>query len=217
MSESDRRPIAARGAGWTRGLLRLLLATPITPNQISVLSVVFAGFGAWALLAAPARPWLYLVAALGIQLRLVCNLMDGLVAVEGGRSSKLGSLYNEFPDRIADSMLIVALGYAIGQPWLGWAGALAAALTAYVRATGGALGLPQDFRGPMAKQHRMAILTAACLLAFVEAVLLPASLASYHLARGHLLPLAAWVILVGSVITCGTRTWAIARQLEAKA
>ena len=216
MSESDRRPIAARGAGWTRGLLRLLLATPITPNQISVLSVVFAGLGAWALVAAPARPWLYLVAALAIQLRLVCNLMDGLVAVEGGRSSKLGSLYNEFPDRIADTLLIVAFGYAIGQPWLGWAGALAAALTAYVRATGGALGLAQDFRGPMAKQHRMALLTLACLLAFVEAVLLPASFASYHVVRGHLLPACAWIILIGSVITCGTRTWAIARQLEAR-
>lgn len=216
MSESDRRPIAARGAAWTRGLLRLLLATPVTPNQISVLSVAFAGLGAWALIDASMRPWLYLAAALCIQLRLVCNLMDGLVAVEGGRSSKLGSLYNEFPDRIADSLVIVALGYAIGQPWLGWAGALAAALTAYVRATGGALGLAQDFRGPMAKQHRMALLTAVCILAFVEAVLLPASLASLHVVHGYLLPAAAWIILVGSIVTCGTRTLAIARQLEAR-
>lgn len=207
MAESDRRPIAARGAGWTRGLLRLLLATPVTPNQISVFSIVFAALGASALLGVTERPWLGLVAALCIQLRLICNLMDGLVAVEGGRSSKLGALYNEFPDRIADSLLIVAAGYAVAQPWLGWAGALAAALTAYVRVSGGALGLPQDFRGPMAKQHRMAVLTVASLIVAAEIW----SNHSFYVLSGAL-----WIILVGSIVTCGTRSWTIAGQLEAR-
>lgn len=207
MAESDRRPIAARGAGWTRYLLRLLLATPISPNQISLLSVVFAALGAGALAAAPQRPLLYLAAAACIQLRLVCNLMDGLVAVEGGRASKLGALYNEFPDRVADSLLIIAAGYAAGTPWLGWAGALAAALTAYVRVSGGALGLGQDFRGPMAKQHRMAVLTLACLLACLEQWLRGSGLAMIA---------ACWIVFLGSLATCGTRTVAIARQLEAR-
>ena len=53
-----------------------------------------------------------------------------MVAIEGGKKSSVGSLYNEFPDRIADSLFIVALGYAVGWPALGWFGALAAALTA---------------------------------------------------------------------------------------
>lgn len=207
MAEADRRPIAARGAGWTRVLLRRLLATAITPNQISLLSIVFAALGAWALVEAPARPWLFLAAAAAIQLRLLCNLMDGLVAVEGGRSSKQGALYNEFPDRVADSLLIVAAGYAAALPWLGWAGALAAALTAYVRVAGGALGLAQDFRGPMAKQHRMAVLTAGCLVALVETWLFPTRMA---------LPTACFAILFGSLATCATRTRAIARQLEAR-
>ena len=91
-----------------------------------------------------------------------------MVAVEGGKKSALGPLYNEFPDRIADSLLIVALGYAIGWPSLGWFGALAAALTAYIRVFGGSLGLPQDFRGPMAKQQRMAALTLACVVGAAE-------------------------------------------------
>ncbi|HMO28214.1 CDP-alcohol phosphatidyltransferase family protein [Enterovirga sp.] len=207
MAESDRRPIAARGAGWTRYLLRLLLATPITPNQISLLSIAFAALGAWALALAPHRPLLYVAAAACIQLRLVCNLMDGLVAVEGGRASTLGALYNEFPDRVADSLLIVAAGYAAGTPWLGWAGALAAALTAYVRVSGGALGLAQDFRGPMAKQHRMAVLTLACLLACLE---------QWALGSGIAILLASWAVFLGSLVTCGTRTLAIARQLEAR-
>lgn len=208
MTEQDRRPIAARGASWTGALLRWLLATPITPNQISLLSVAFAAIGAGALVLAPARPWLFPVAAAAIQLRLVCNLMDGLVAVEGGRGSPLGALYNEFPDRIADSLLLVAAGYAAGMPWLGWAGALAAALTAYVRVSGGALGLPQDFRGPMAKQHRMAVLTAACLVAPLE---------TWLLGTHDTLPAAGVLVLIGSLVTCATRTRAIAAALRSRA
>jgi phosphatidylglycerophosphate synthase len=75
--------------------------------------------------------------------------------VEGGKQSPVGALYNEFPDRVADSIFLVALGYAALYPWLGWLAALLAAMTAYVRASGGSLGLAQDFRGPMAKPHRM--------------------------------------------------------------
>jgi phosphatidylglycerophosphate synthase len=116
-------------------------------------------------------------------------------------------LYNEVPDRVADSLFIVALGYAIGMPWLGWAGALAAAITAYIRVLGGSFGLPQDFRGPMAKPHRMAVLTAACVLGAVEQPLWGSHWA---------LSLAAWIIAVGSVATCGTRLIAMARQLRAK-
>jgi phosphatidylglycerophosphate synthase len=202
-TKGDRRPIAARGSRFAGALTAALLRTSITPNQISLLSVAFAAIGAWALWQAPAQPWLFPVALGGIQLRLLCNLLDGMVAVEGGRGSSVGALFNEFPDRVADSLLLVALGYAAGEPWLGWACALLAALTAYVRLMGGALGQAQTFRGPMAKQHRMAVLSAACVLALVlpaQAVLLGA----------------AWVILLGSLLTCATRTRLVVAGLRAR-
>jgi phosphatidylglycerophosphate synthase len=163
--------------------------------------------GVAALLWMPA-PWNFLLCAVGVQLRLICNLLDGMVAMEGGHKSACGALYNELPDRIADSLFIIALGYVIGVPWLGWCGALTAALTAYIRTLGGALGFAQDFRGPMAKQHRMAVLTIALLLNCVE-----------FLWRGSLVSLnaAAWVIAIGSALTCITRTRAIAQQLKLKA
>lgn len=203
MAEQTRRPIAARGSGFARRLTEWLLTTRITPNQISLASIGCAALGAAGLLAGPAWLWL---AALGIQLRLLCNLLDGMVAVEGGRSSPVGALYNEVPDRVADSLLLVALGYAAGQPWLGWAAALVAALTAYIRVFGGALGLPQDFRGPMAKQHRMALLTLACVLGLLEwALAWPP----------RVLLVAAWVIMLGSLLTCFTRLRAIAGLLRA--
>ena len=202
--ETNRRPIAARSTGWARQFSAALARSSVTPNQISMLSIVFAATGAVALLLMPGWPGLVLC-ALGIQGRLICNLLDGMVAMEGGKKSALGAVYNEFPDRVADSIFIVALGYAIGQPWLGWAGALAAALTAYVRVFGGSLGLPQDFRGPMAKQHRMAVLTVACLGGAAEVALNGTQ---------WLLLAAAWIIMVGSSITCITRTSAMAHLLR---
>lgn len=182
------------------------MASAITPNQISVASIFFALVGALMLFVGP-TPLGLIVCALCVQLRLLCNLFDGMVAMEGGKQSATGALYNEFPDRIADTLLIVALGYAAGLPWLGWLGALLAALTAYVRLAGGSLGLAQDFRGPMAKQHRMAVLTAACVLAIIE---------HYTLSTGYVLPAASAIIAVGALLTCVTRTLAIARQLQAR-
>lgn len=208
MPGADRRPIAARDSGFARRLTALLLKTPITPNEVSLLSIGFAALGAAALLYATRWPLLYLVAVAGIQLRLLCNLLDGMVAVEGGRGSPVGALYNEFPDRVADTLLIVALGYAAGAGWLGWAGALAAALTAYVRVFGGSLGQAQDFRGPMAKQHRMALMSLACLLALGEALLTSERVVLYA---------AGWIILAGALITCWTRTRAIVSRIPGAA
>ncbi|MCQ4167473.1 CDP-alcohol phosphatidyltransferase family protein [Tahibacter harae] len=205
--DANRRPIAARSLASMQRIAAALARSGITPNAISVASIAFAAAGAAALLwlAAPWGAWL---CAVGIQLRLLCNLFDGMVAIEGGRQTPAGALYNEVPDRVADSVLLVALGIAAGQPWLGWLAALLAALTAYVRTLGGALGQAQDFRGPMAKQQRMALMTLACVLAPLEAWL-------WH--SRHALLAAAALIAAGSALTCITRLRAIRVRLEAGA
>ena len=201
-----RRPLASRSTRWAGFLATRAVRAGFTADGISILSLLVAAAGAAALLLLP-RPWNLLACAAGIQLRLLCNLLDGMVAIEGGRKSKLGVLYNEVPDRVADSLFLVALGYEIGTPWLGWLAALAAAVTAYIRVLGGTFGLAQDFRGPLAKQHRMFVMTLGCLLGMGE----------YAWNGGERSMLAAaWIIAVGALITCGTRIGAIARQLKAR-
>ena len=173
MGKEDRRPIAARSTGWARALSAALARSSITPNQISVLSIFFAAGGAAALLYWPGIPGL-IACAVGIQLRLICNLLDGMVAVEGGMGGPSGPIWNELPDRIADALFLVGAGYfaslagfTLGAP-LGWAAAVLAVLTAYVRELGRGLGFPADFSGPMAKPHRMAALTLTCAVAAFE-------------------------------------------------
>lgn len=205
-TRADRRPIRSRNALWAQAAASYLARLGVSPNQISLASVLAAGVGAVGLGFFP-QPWNAISCVCGVQLRLLCNLLDGMVAVEHGKQSQLGVLYNELPDRVSDSVLFVALGYASGLAWLGWLGALLAALTAYIRLFGAALGFAQDFRGPMAKQHRMALLTAGCLISIVE---------HFAARTNHSLAITCGLIAAGSLLTCWTRTRALASRLKGR-
>ena len=155
------------------------------------------------------RVGFFIGAAICVQLRLLCNLIDGMIAVEGNMQSKVGMIYNELPDRVADTIFLVSAGYAsqagrIGIE-LGWAASVLAIATAYIRAFGAAQGLGHDFCGPMAKQHRMFVLTVCCLLAAAE-------IAVGWQARALAVGLAA--IAAGTLVTCVRRTWHMASALE---
>ena len=195
-----RRPLKSRGAAWAVALARILTRAGARPNDISIASVAMAAVAAVCLLQGR-----YLIAAVFIQLRLLCNLMDGMVAVEGGRASASGEIFNDLPDRVSDVLILAAAGYA--APWpsfapeLGWTASVVALLTAYVRVLGGACGLAQDFAGPMAKPHRMAVMTAACLAALLDPRALPAALV---------------IVIAGSLLTAALRLSRIVRRLEAR-
>jgi len=174
-----RRQLATRQAGWAAALARTLARRGVTPNAVSIAGIAFAAAAGLAFAVAPnldgeTRAAVLVAAAAGIQLRLLCNLLDGMLAVEEGLKSKTGDIYNEVPDRIADILILLGAGYSARDlPYgvtLGWAAALVAVLTAYLRVFAGSLGATQLFIGPMAKQHRMFTLTVATLTALVETV-----------------------------------------------
>jgi phosphatidylglycerophosphate synthase len=225
-----RRPLRSRQKRWATALAARLTARGVRPNQISLASVVFAALAGGALLlvgtmepdfGASRRSLLLVVAAGAIQLRLLCNLLDGMVAVEGGLRSKSGEVFNELPDRVSDALILVGAGYAtapaLGMVWagaLGSAAALLAVLTAYVRSLGASLGTGQDFRGPMAKPHRMAALTAACLVAAVEPVIQPAG--DWRSWGASVLAVGLAAIAAGSALTVARRTRRVVDVLEAR-
>jgi phosphatidylglycerophosphate synthase len=82
-----------------------------------------------------------------------------MVAIESGRASPVGELFNDVPDRVSDVAGLVGAGYALGGCVdLGYVAACVALGTAHVRVVGKAAGTAQEFCGPMAKQQRMALL-----------------------------------------------------------
>ncbi|HSE95658.1 MAG TPA: CDP-alcohol phosphatidyltransferase family protein [Methylomirabilota bacterium] len=212
-----RRPIRARRTRWAAALATWLARAGLAPNAISLAGLLAAVGAGGALLLSPtnspaARAAALVAAAALVQVRLLANLLDGMVAIEGGRQTPTGVLFNEFPDRAADVILLVCAGYAAptmaGSTTLGWAAAVLAVLTAYVRVVGSALGGPPQFCGPMAKSQRMALLTAACLLA------------AGQVAAGHrpwALPVALVAIVAGCVATLVRRIRRIAAELPHEA
>ena len=212
----ERRPISARqwpvsqiAAGW-------LARRGISPNSISIAGMVFgiaAGFAfSFTREQVEDSHWLFLVGATLLLLRLMANMLDGMVAIEGGRRSVIGELYNEIPDRISDATTLIGFGYSVGgNPVLGYVAACIALFVAYVRAQGKALGAPNDFCGPMAKQQRMAIV----ILIGIICTFAPMDWQLTMISKDCGLPsLGLWVIIIGGSFTALRRLNRIASHLR---
>jgi phosphatidylglycerophosphate synthase len=204
----NRRPLGSRKSAWAGALAVKAVQRGITPNQISQMSIGFAAFGSVCFALAPLGPGILqmlvlILAAAACQARLVCNLIDGMVAVEGGQGEKDGPFWNEAPDRVSDLLLLGGAGIAAGNPALGFLAAALAISTAYIRELGRAEGFAPDFSGPMAKPQRMAALTIGTVIA-----------AFY--APDWTLAVTLWVIVAGSAITAILRSWRLIVALKTK-
>ena len=110
----DRRPIATRNRKWAQSATAWLASRNVSPNAISIAGMcacIAAGL-ALGLTFVEYNRIFWLVAALGAQLRLTANMLDGMVALASCRDSKVGELYNEVPDRVSDAAVFIGVGYA---------------------------------------------------------------------------------------------------------
>src|SRR5437016_4530044 len=126
--ETTRRPLTSRNTAWAVTIADLLARRGVRPNTISVASAFFAAGAGLALYLAGGSnrsviPLCLIAAALLIQLRLLCNLFDGMVAIEGGFKTRSGEIFNELPDRFSDAFILVGAAYSeTGAPFMPWLG-----------------------------------------------------------------------------------------------
>jgi len=209
---TDRRPIQSRNTRWAETVTRFLVTRGVSPNAISLFGMFAAVAAGAAFLStsfatSSTQRVLWFCGGLLCQVRLLCNLFDGMVAIERNTASPIGELYNEVPDRVSDSAVFIGLGYAVGGGVaLGWFAALISVFVAYVRAMAKSLGARNDFCGPMAKPQRMALATAV-------AVYLAFSPDSWRMAWGEAKVVLVLVIL-GGVVTAIRRLVRAAKRLE---
>src|SRR5437867_2186911 len=211
----DRRPIATRKRKWAQTATVWLAARNVSPNAISIVGMCACIVGGVALGLTSVCDYriLWLVAAGGAQLRLTGNMLDGMVALASGRASKVGELYNEIPDRVSDAAVFIGAGFAWGgNIAVGYIATILAIFTAYIRAAGKIAGAHNEFCGPMAKQHRMLVITVAC----VYSAVVPRSWQIFHFANLEIgvMALALSVIIAGCLITVVRRLQRIARALR---
>jgi len=211
----DRRPIATRNRKWAQAATAWLATRNVSPNAISIAGMCACIIGGIALGLTSVSDYriLWLIAAGGAQLRLTGNMLDGMVALASGRASKVGELYNEIPDRVSDAAVFIGAGFAWGgNIALGYIATILAIFTAYVRAAGKIAGAPNEFCGPMAKQHRMLVITLVCLYSAIT----PRSwqMITFNDSQIGLMTLALALIVVGCVITVIRRVGRIAHGLK---
>lgn len=156
----------------SRAVLRLVDRSRITPNAVTIIG--FLGICAAAGLTL-ARQWV-LASLVFIASGLVDSL-DGLLARYQGRVTAFGAFLDSTLDRLAEGVIIGAIGITLAQDGDIWGlAACFVALTAsfmvsYARARAEGLGIPGSSGGLMGRPERLVIVGAALFLGSVGDVL----------------------------------------------
>jgi len=216
---AERRPLASRDLEIVGRAASWLIARGVSANAVSLSSMAFAALASLCLVQTHATNGggarlLFALAALFVQLRLLANLLDGMIAVGSGQASPEGELFNEVPDRVADALILIGAGFAAGgTPALGYLAALVAVFVTYIRALGSSTGVHSLFMGPMAKPQRMAAMTAACVYCACVPAGWPGGLANGRLGA---VSVTLALIVAGGALTAVRRLRHIAAELRAR-
>lgn len=183
-----------------RGVERAVIRHGVRADQVTAAGLACgAGAATAVLLSATSQLWLLWVPAL-VLARLVCNALDGMIAVDTDRARPIGQVANEFADRIADVCILIAVSWRAGSLLLGICALALVLLASYLGTVAQAAGGSRQYVGVMGKADRMILLAlAAPVAAFGPA--------------GAVLAAVLGVIATGSAVTIAQRWAAIHREL----
>lgn len=165
-------PIAPPRGAFGRSLLGIANALRITPNVLTLLG--FAGVCLVAVLIIN-RQWvlagfLYIAFSLG-------DSLDGTLARAQGRASPFGAFLDSTLDRLAEGVILGALGVTFaehGQQWIVAAcfiALTASFLVSYTRARSEGLGIDTNKGGLMGRPERLVLTGAGIFLGSLGSVL----------------------------------------------
>lgn len=149
-------------------LLAGLYNNGITPNQVTIVAIVLSAILGFAFYLAPSYPFLFLVVAGGLLLRMALNAIDGMLATKYHLKSTSGELLNEFGDVISDLFLFIPLIYQTGVDELA---VICFVSLAVVNEFSGVLAKvvygERRYDGPMGKSDRALVIGVLCILYFL--------------------------------------------------
>ncbi|TJZ41881.1 CDP-alcohol phosphatidyltransferase family protein [Streptomyces piniterrae] len=185
----------------------LLIRIGVSPDAVTVVGT--SGVVAGALIFYPLGEFFW--GTVVITLFVFSDLVDGNMARQLGRSSRWGAFLDSTLDRVADSAIFggLALWYAgRGDSLTLCAIAIfclaSGQVVSYTKARGEAIGLPVDVNGLVERAERLVITLVACGFSGLAAFGVP----GIHV----LLPIALWVVAIGSAVTLGQRVVTVRRE-----
>lgn len=145
-------------------ILRVLHNTGITPNLLTIVSILLSALLAIMLYLYQSNSIFLLLVPFGLLLRMALNALDGMMARQFNMQSKTGEMLNEIGDIISDVIIIVAL-LAISelQPLLLIAFIILTMLNEFAGLLGKAMGGNRRYEGPMGKSDRALLIGQFCI------------------------------------------------------
>ena len=137
----------------------------LTPNSVSVLSLLVAGAAAAAFVAG--EPLWYAVGGVLVLLNGWLDLVDGALAREQGVASKAGDLLDHVIDRYADLIIIGGLAAGVENFALGFLAVTGVLMTSYLGTQIQAVGLGRAYGGLGGRADRLVLITIAGFVAAV--------------------------------------------------
>ncbi|MFE9254903.1 phosphatidylinositol phosphate synthase [Streptomyces sp. NPDC006879] len=185
-----------------------LLRRGVSPDAVTLVGT--AGVVAGALVFFPRGEFFW--GTITITLFVFSDLVDGNMARQAGSSSRWGAFLDSTLDRVADAAIFggLALWYAgLGDNEMLCAVAIfclaSGQVVSYTKARGESIGLPVAVNGLIERAERLVITLVAAGLSGLEAFGVPGWI-------GVLLPVALWVVAVGSLVTLVQRVVTVRRE-----
>ncbi|MEU5240750.1 phosphatidylinositol phosphate synthase [Streptomyces lydicus] len=185
----------------------LLIRIGVSPDAVTLIGT--GGVVAGALVFYPRGEFFW--GTIVITLFVFSDLVDGNMARQLGRSSRWGAFLDSTLDRVADSAIFggLALWYAgRGDSLMLCAMAIfclaSGQVVSYTKARGEAIGLPVDVNGLVERAERLVISLVACGLSGLHKFGVPGV--------EVLLPIALWIVGIGSAVTLGQRVVTVRRE-----
>lgn len=186
----------------------LLLRRGVSPDAVTLVGTV--GVTAGALIFYPVGQFFW--GTVVITLFVFSDLVDGNMARQLGRSSRWGAFLDSTLDRVADAAVFggIAMWYAgRGDDLVLCAVTLfclsSGQVVSYTKARGESIGLPVNVNGLVERSERLVITLVLAGFSGFEA--------TFGVPRiGVLLPIALWVVAVGSAVTIGQRMVTVRRE-----
>ncbi|AEW97664.1 MULTISPECIES: phosphatidylinositol phosphate synthase [Streptomycetaceae] len=185
----------------------LLLRKGVSPDTVTLIGT--AGVIAGALAFYPRGEFFW--GTVVITLFVFSDMVDGNMARQMGRSSRWGAFLDSTLDRLADAAVFggLALWYAgRGDDRVLCAVAIfclaSGQVVSYTKARGEAIGLPVDVNGLVERSERLVISLVFCGLSGLHKFGVPYI--------QWLLPIALWIVAVGSLVTLVQRVVTVHRE-----
>ncbi|MGY5128846.1 phosphatidylinositol phosphate synthase [Streptomyces nigrescens] len=185
----------------------LLIRIGVSPDAVTLVGT--GGVVAGALIFYPLGEFFW--GTVVITLFVFSDLVDGNMARQLGRSSRWGAFLDSTLDRVADSAIFggLALWYAGRGDSLMLCGMAIFCLASgqvvsYTKARGEAIGLPVDVNGLVERAERLVVTLVACGLSGLHVFGVPGI--------EILLPIALWIVGIGSAVTLGQRVVTVRRE-----